>query len=317
MSEQMKKRLGIVFMGTPDFAVPALDALVNAGHEIRLVVTQPDRPKGRGKKLSPPPVKIKAEEYGIRVYQPENMKGDEQFEILKSLSPDVFVVVAYGHILPARILDIPGLGPVNIHASLLPAYRGAAPIQWSIINGDAKTGITTMFMEKGMDTGAILLQEETDILDDDTSETLHDRLSAIGAGLILKTLDGLDNGTVVPVPQNHEKATLAPMLKKEHGRINWNDSSAKIDSLIRGVTPWPGAFSELEGTVYKIIRAVPAKTGTTAKPGEVISSSGKELVIAAGDGCISIMEIQGASGKKLAVRDFLAGNKIPCGAVFI
>lgn len=304
-------------MGTPDFAVPALESLVRAGHEIQLVITQPDRPKGRGKKLAPPPVKVKAEEYGLSVYQPENMKGDEQFEILKSLSPDAYVVVAYGHILPVRILEIPRLGPVNIHASLLPRYRGAAPIQWSVINGDEKTGITTMFMEKGMDTGAILLQEETPIHPEDTSESLHDRLSLIGSGLILKTLEGLENGSVVPVPQVHEKATLAPMLKKELGRIIWSDSAAKIDCLIRGVTPWPGAFTELGGTVYKVIRAIPVALDVVgAMPGQVLSESKSELIIAAADGAISIMEIQGASGKRLGIRDFLAGNKISKGSVF-
>lgn len=314
----MKKILKIVFMGTPDFAVPALDALVRAGHEIQLVITQPDRPKGRGKKLAPPPVKIRAEEYGLRVYQPENMKGDEQYEAIKILSPDAFVVVAYGHILPVRILEIPRLGPVNIHASLLPKYRGAAPIQWSIINGDEKTGITTMFMEKGMDTGAILLQEATDIKNEDTSELLHDRLSEIGSDLILKTLEGLEDGSLIPVPQDHEKSTLAPMLKKEFGRIKWTDSIAKIDCLIRGVTPWPGAFTELDATVYKIIKAIPVSMDVlAAKPGEVVSESRSELVVAANDGCISIIEIQGASGKRLGIREFLAGNKIPKGSVFI
>ncbi len=304
-------------MGTPDFAVPALESLVRAGHEIQLVITQPDRPKGRGKKLSPPPVKVKAEEYGLNVYQPENMKGDEQFETLMALSPDAYVVVAYGHILPVRILEIPRLGPVNIHASLLPKYRGAAPIQWSIINGDEKTGITTMFMERGMDTGAILLQEETPIHPEDTSESLHDRLSLIGAGLILKTLEGLENGNVVPVPQDHEKATLAPMLRKELGRIIWSDSAARIDFLIRGVTPWPGAFTELGGTFYKVIRAIPVALDVTgATPGQVLSESKSELIIAAADGAISIMEIQGASGKRLGIRDFLAGNKISKGSVF-
>jgi len=314
----MKNKLKIVFMGTPDFAVPALDALVMAGHEIQLVITQPDRPKGRGKKFAPPPVKVKAQDYGLKVYQPENMKGDEQYELISSLSPDVFVVVAYGHILPVRILNIPRLGPVNIHASLLPEYRGAAPIQWSIINGDEKTGITTMFMEKGMDTGAILLQEETPIKDEDTSESLHDRLSIIGANLILKTLDGLESGSVVPVPQNHKKATPAPMMKKELGRINWTDSAIKIDCLIRGVTPWPGAFTAFDGTVYKIIRAKPVSLDIMeARPGEVVSESRSELVIAANNGAISIIEIQGASGKRLGIRDFLAGNKIPRGSVFI
>lgn len=304
-------------MGTPDFAVPALESLVSSGHEIQLVITQPDRPKGRGKKLTSPPVRVKAEEYGLKVYQPENMKGDEQYEILQSLSPDAYVVVAYGHILPVRILEIPRLGPVNIHASLLPEYRGAAPIQWSIINGDAKTGITTMFMEKGMDTGAILLQEETPILPDDTSESLHDRLSHIGASLILKTLDGLAAGAVVPVAQDHCRATLAPMLKKELGRINWDSPASRIDCLIRGVTPWPGAFTELDGTVYKIIRAKLADVDVSIfSPGEVISDSRTEMIIAAGEGAISILEIQGASGKKLGIREFLAGNRIDKGAVF-
>lgn len=314
----MGNKLKIVFMGTPDFAVPALEALVREGYDILLVVTQPDRPKGRGKKLSPPPVKEKAEEYGIKVYQPENMKGEEQYETLKALNPDAFVVVAYGHILPVRILEIPRLGPINIHASLLPKYRGAAPIQWSIINGDKKTGITTMFMEKGMDTGAMLLQDETEITAEDTSESLHDRLSEMGARLVVKTLEGLEKGVIKPVAQDHEKATLAPMLKKELGRIKWSESASVIDCLIRGVTPWPGAFTEFEGAVYKIITAKPVSLGKSdATPGEVVSDSRSELVIAAGDGAISITQIQGASGKRLAIRDFLAGNRIPKGAVFI
>lgn len=314
----MGNKLKIVFMGTPDFAVPALNALVRADYDILLVVTQPDRPKGRGKKLSPPPVREKAEEYGIKVYQPENMKGEEQYEILKALNPDAFVVVAYGHILPVRILEIPRLGPINIHASLLPKYRGAAPIQWSIINGDKKTGITTMFMEKGMDTGAILLQDETEIKAEDTSESLHDRLSEMGARLVVKTLEGLENGVIKPVAQDHEKSTLAPMLKKELGRIKWNESASVIDCLIRGVTPWPGAFTEFEGAVYKIITAKPVSLGNSdAKPGEVVSDSRSELIIRAGDGAISVTQIQGVSGKRLAIKDFLAGNRIPKGSFFL
>lgn len=302
-------------MGTPDFAVPTLEALHQSEHDVRLVITQPDRPKGRGRKMLAPPVKETALRLGYEVFQPESVKTDAAFEKLSALEPDVFVVVAYGHILPERLLAVPRLGPINIHASLLPKYRGAAPIQWAIINSEKETGVTTMFMDKGMDTGDILLSARTAIRSDETSQTLHDRLAIIGADLLLKTLKGLENNDIQPVTQKHEDATYAPLLKKRDGHIDWNRSPEALDAFIRGMNPWPGAFTFMDGNRLKIYKARPIDTRTDQPAGTVLAGFSDELRVAAGGGALAVLEIQGASGKRLAITDFLRGFQIPPGTL--
>lgn len=303
-------------MGTPVFAVPSLEALNNSGYNVALVVTQPDRPKGRGKKLTPPPVKTTAMALGLDVLQSETVKTDTFVEQIKKLAPDMFVVVAFGHILPQNLLDIPGRGAVNIHASLLPKYRGPAPIQWAVINGEKETGVTTMLLDTGMDTGDILMSQTEPILPDDTSASLHDRLAVLGGELLLKTLEGMEAGSVVPAPQDSTLATLAPMLKKKDGKIDWNMPAEKIDSFIRGMTPWPGAFTFHEDKRLKIFKAEPAEITAAAAPGTVIKGFQDELRVAADKGAVSILELQSASGKRLKIKDFLQGKSIPEGTVF-
>ncbi len=307
--------LKIVYMGTPDFAVPALKALVENRHDVCLVVTQPDRKKGRGRKLLPPPVKVMAKSLGIETAQPESVKDPAFIEKLKMTRPDYFIVAAFGHILSQEILDIPKSGAINIHASLLPKYRGAAPIQRAVMEGEKETGITTMLMDKGMDTGDILMINKTPVHPDDTAADIHDRLSAIGADLIISTLEGLLNKTVTPVPQDHSKATYAPMLSKKEGRINWTLSAKAIESFIRGVTPWPGAYTQCGDKRLKIFKARVIDKDTDMPPGTILNCSPGELHVAAGEKTLSIMEIQGASGKRLPVDCFLCGCALPDGDV--
>jgi methionyl-tRNA formyltransferase len=310
MSESPK----IVFMGTPDFAVPVLNALQEHAYDVALVVTQPDRPKGRGRKLLPPPVKSRAIEMGYNVIQPESVRTDEFISLIRGIDPDFFVVVAFGHILPKQILELPKKGAINIHGSLLPKYRGSAPIQWAIINGEKETGVTTMLMDSGMDTGHMLLSEKTEIMPEDTSDTLHDRLAILGANLLIRTLKNFD--AITPMPQNHEDATYAPMLKKADGRIDWKKSAKSLDEFIRGVTPWPGAFTFHENRRLKIFKTIPILTESESPPGTVVRGFPDELRVATGDGVLSILEIQGESGKRLLIKDFLRGYPIPVGTVF-
>jgi methionyl-tRNA formyltransferase len=303
----MKKCLDIVFMGTPEFAVPSLFAVAAAGHRISLVVTQPDRGRGRGKKLAFPPVKAAAVKLNLDVVQVASLGSEPLFQKLVQLSPDLLVVVAFGHILSGRLLDIPALGAVNVHASLLPKYRGPAPIQWAVINGETHTGVTTMRMDAGMDTGDILLSESTPIFPDDTAATVHDRLAQIGAALLVQTIDGLGAKTLTPIAQDHGKATYAPMLKKEDGRINWSRSAAEIEAFIRGMTPWPGAFTYFDNRRLKLFSAKIARMDTPAPPGTIIPGFDDELRVATGDGALSIDQIQANSGKRMGICDFLHG----------
>ena len=309
----MSKKYRIVFMGTPDFSVPALEALNREGHEVVLVVTQPDRPKGRGQVMVPPPVKTAALKFGNPVVQPESVKGETFREMLEELAPDYFVVVAYGHILSKALLAVPKRGAINIHASLLPRYRGAAPIQWSIIRGERETGVTTMLMDPGMDTGDMLLKESLEIRPDDTAGTLHDRLMALGGELIVKTLDGLAEGSVTPTPQDHDKATYSPMLKKAHGKLDWQKSARELDNFIRGMSPWPGAFTFLAKKRLKIYKARAVEGEAGAAPGTVIEGFTDEIRVATGDGALSILEIQGASGKRMPTGEFLRGFRVAPG----
>ncbi len=311
----MSETLKIVFMGTPDFAVPTLQTLHDEGYRVVLVVTQPDRPKGRGRKMLPPPVKEAAIRLGYEVVQPESVKTEAFADHVSGYEPDIFVVVAFGHILPERLLKVPRLGAVNIHASLLPKYRGPAPIQRAIINGEKETGVTTMFMDKGLDTGDMLLSERMAITPDDTGATLHDRLAVLGAELLTRTLRCFQEGEVHPIPQAHGQATYAPILTKKDGHIDWGKPAQSLEALIRGVTPWPGAFFFHGERRLRIFRAAPVPMDTNEPPGTMVRGFSDELRVATGKGALSILEIQGKSGKRLGIREFLRGYKLPLGTI--
>ncbi len=308
----------IVFMGTPDFAEKSLEAIYNSGHEILAVVTNPDRPKGRGMKMVSSPVKEFAVSKNLKIYQPEKVRKNIEFiEEIKKLQPDVICVVAYGKILPKEILDIPKLGCINVHGSLLPKYRGAAPIQWAVINGEKVTGVTTMYMDIGMDTGDMILKEEVSIGEDETTGELWDKLSEVGAKLLVKTLKQIEDGTATRIPQG-EDFSMAPMLNKEMSKINWNSQSAQeIKNLVRGLNPIMGTYSYLNGKKIKFwkVNTLPLEN-TNAENGTVIKSDSKEgLFIKAKDGIIQVLEIQGENAKKMCIQDFLRGNEIKEGTV--
>jgi methionyl-tRNA formyltransferase len=311
----MKSGLKIIFMGTPDFAVPALKALHKNNNEVALVITQPDRPKGRGRKVKPPPVKAAAIHLGYPVIQPASVKTGEFEDLLKRQNPDIIVVVAFGHILPKNILALPNLTTINVHASLLPKYRGPAPIHWSIIKGEKETGVTTMLMDEGMDTGDILLSSKIRISPDETAGSLHDRLADLGADLLIKTLNSIDRDGLNPIPQNHDQATYAPLLKKEDGRLVWKMPATDLDLFIRGMTPWPGAFAFHKNKRLKIFKATPILMEIDEPPGTVIKGFSDELRVATGKGALVLREIQAASGKRLLIKDFLRGYKILPGDV--
>jgi methionyl-tRNA formyltransferase len=312
----MKQDLNIVFMGTPQFAVPALHALTHSRHTVALVVTQPDRRKGRGLKMAMPPVKKAALKLGLNVLQPDAIRGPEFFSRLSNIQPDLIVVVAFSHILPKALIELPPLGTLNIHPSLLPKYRGPAPIQWAVINEEQETGIAIMQMDEGMDTGEVLLTCKQTIYPDDTAGTLHDRLALAGAELLIETLEALCAGNISPSPQDHQLATYAPLLKKKTGRIDWHQPATTIDCFIRGMTPWPGAFTFHQDNRLKILKAAPLQANMADSPGVVVKGFADELRIATTQGFIRIEEIQGASGKRLPVADFLRGYKLKPGDRF-
>ena len=321
----------IVFMGTPDFSVPALKALVEAGHQVIAVVTQPDKPKGRGKEVQMTPVKIQAMEYGIPVYQPAKVREASFVEVLKGLEADVYVGIAFGQILPKAVLELPKYGCINIHASLLPKYRGAAPIQWCVIDGERETGITTMMMYVGLDTGDMLEKAVIPIEEKETGGSLHDKLSMAGGDLILSTLKKLEEGTLVRTPQTDEGTCYAKMLTKSLGDIDWNQGAVSIERLIRGLNPWPSAYTMWNGKTIKIWAAdviagreaadflsesgVPAETGTA--PGTVVCSDKRGLVVCTGGGLLSIRELQMEGKKRMDTPAFLRGYPIPAGDVFV
>lgn len=306
----------IVFMGTPDFSVPCLEGLIEAGHEVALVVTQADKPKGRGHKLTPPPVKECAIEHNIPFFQPEKMKDDSSFDVLQTINADLFVVVAYGKILPKRILDLPKYGCINVHASLLPKYRGAAPIQWSIINGETKTGVTTMQMDAGLDTGDMLIKKEVEISANETSETLHDKLSLLGREVLLETIEALEKGTLKPEKQADEDSCYAPMINKETAKIDFSKSSEEICWLIRGMNSYPYAHTLYEGKLMKIVSAIPENDkDLTGKPGEILSVKGEHLTVKCGSGVLKIYEIQMEGKRKMTVEDYVKGNSFTVGSV--
>lgn len=301
-------------MGTPEFAVPCLQRLIDDGHEVVGVFTQPDKPKGRGYTLTPPPVKVVSTENNIPVFQPLKLKDGEALEKIKELKPELIIVVAYGKILPKSILDFPKFGCINIHASLLPKYRGAAPIQWSVLNGESKTGVTSMFMEEGLDTGDMLLKASLDIGKDETSGELHDRLSELGADVLSETVLNLKAGTLQREKQDDSLSTYSPMLDKTLCPIDWNETAQNIHNKIRGLSPWPVATAVLDDKIIKIHKAVLSEENGSF-PGEVIKSD-KKLVVSCGDGnCIEILQIQAQGSKKMMASDFLRGHKINEGTI--
>lgn len=305
----------LIFMGTPEFAAPAIDSLIAAGHEIAAVFSQPDKPKGRGYTLTPPPVKVKALEHNISVYQPTTMKDGEALKIFREIQPDVAVVIAYGKILPKEILDAPKYGCINVHASLLPKYRGAAPIQWSVIDGESKTGVTAMQMDVGLDTGDMLMKCETPIDPNETAGELHDRLSEMGAKLIVETLAALEQGALQPQQQDDSQSCYAKMLTKELCAVDWSKDAQTIHNQIRGLSPWPVAVAVLEGKKLKIHRsAVSELTNDTAQCGEVIAVN-PLTVQCGGNTAIELLEIQAEGKKRMKSEDYLRGHKIELGTI--
>jgi methionyl-tRNA formyltransferase len=303
----------IVFMGTPEFAVPSLEALLRSDDQVVGVVSQPDRPKGRGQQLVAPPVKLVAEGAGIPVLQPLKIRTPEFLQALSSWQPDLIAVAAYGRILHTPILTLPPKGCVNVHGSLLPKYRGAAPVQWAVINGETETGITTMLMDEGMDTGPMLLQERLEIIPDDTAGTLAPRLAELGGRLLVETIAYLKAGTLTPERQDDTQATLAPLLKKEDGLINWTMSAASLANRVRGLSPWPGAYTFLGEERWNVWRVVPSKSAGTDKPGTIVAVDKQSILVATGEGLLDLQEIQTANSKRMPVSHFLTGHKVTAG----
>ncbi len=311
----MPGKPNIIYMGTPDFSVPALKALAQRpDFHVSLVVTQPDRPKGRGKKLAFSPVKAAGLDLGIEIFQPEKINTPQSYDRLSSLKPDFFVVAAYGQMLSQDILDIPKIYPINIHASLLPLYRGAAPIQAAILNMDKLSGVTTMVMAKAMDAGDILLSDTTPVTPEDTAQALHDRLADLGAGLICDTIDQVLKNKVTPVPQDHARATYVHMLKKSDGLINWEAPALNIQAHVNAMAPWPGAFTFLNGQRLKIFKVCPVDQ--TARPGEIFKITDDGIFTGTGSGAVIIQELMGSSGKRLNADAFLRGHTIDLPARF-
>jgi len=304
----MIRSLDLVFCGTPQFAVPTLEKLVAAGLSVRLVVTQPDRPKGRGLELVFSPVKQTAEKLGLPIYQPEKIKQNEELRAkLEAIHPEAIVVVGYGRIIPPWMLQLPEHGNINLHASLLPKYRGAAPIQWAIANGESVTGVTTMRIDEGLDTGDILLQQKLAISDEDTAETLSPNLAAIGADLMIETLRGLRSGTIQAQKQNNVHATLAPILKKEDGRIDFGRSAEEICNRFRGFQPWPGAFTTFRGKGLNIKAIKPA--AEQVPPAELLVRDGRLFVGCGNCSAIELLEVQPEGKRRMSVRDFVQGYR--------
>lgn len=305
----------LVYMGTPDFAVPALEALAEAGHSIEYVVTQPDTVRDRGKKVKFPPVKEKAVELGIPVLQPEKIRKNEEFlSLMEQTAPDAIIVAAYGKILPKRLLETPKYGCLNIHGSLLPRFRGAAPIQAAIAEGDEETGITIMQMEKGLDTGDMLAKAATPI-GRKTGEQLHDELAQMGAELIVETLKDVEAGRIVPEKQDDELSTYAPMISKADGHIDFTETPDRIERKIRAFNPWPGSFAELDGRTFKFWEAEVIETDTGAAAGTVIAAGEEGLDIAANGGILRVLQLQAPGKKRTRAADYLRGNSIEIGAV--
>lgn len=312
----------VVYMGTPDFAVDTLDAIVKAGHEVLLVVTQPDKAKGRGKKLQFTPVKEKALEYDLPVAQPEKVREEAFMEELENLAPDVIVVVAFGQLLPERILNIPKYGCINVHASLLPAYRGAAPIQWAVIDGLEESGVTTMYMEKGLDTGDIILQSRLSLAENETGGSLFDRLAKEGATLLIRTLEELEAGTATRTKQDDSQSSYAKMLTKDMGNLDFTQDAVVLERLIRGLNPWPSAFTRLGDKTLKVYEAsvlteeeADALNSDIAVPGSIIAVDKKSFTVRCGNGALRIMNLQLEGKKRMETAAFLLGYKIEVGGM--
>jgi len=305
----------IVYMGTPDFAVPTLESLVKGGHDVIAVVTQPDKPKGRGKAVQMTPVKEKALEYEIPVYQPLKARDPEFVALLKEMNPDAIVVVAFGQLLPKSILDIPKYGCINVHASLLPKYRGAAPIQWAVIDGEEKSGVTTMLMDEGLDTGDMLEKIEYVLDKNETGGSLFDKLSAMGGELILSTLEKIENGTITRTPQGEPTTGYAKMLNKSMGEIDWTMDAVKIERLVRGLNPWPSAYSVLKGKTVKIWAAEVEEGNLTGNPGCITVSKDK-LLVETGKDFLSVKELQLEGKKRMDIAAFLRGFTVEDKSMF-
>jgi methionyl-tRNA formyltransferase len=306
-------RFRVIFMGTPEFACPTLQALINRGEDVIAVVTQPDRPKGRGQQLAPPPVKALAQQYGIPVLQPVKVRLPEVVEQLQALAPDLIVVVAFGQILPKAVLDIPRFGCINIHASLLPRWRGAAPINWCLISGDSETGVTTMQMDVGLDTGDMLVKRTIPIEPEDDARTLHDKLSILGADALAETLDLLADGRLTAEKQDDSLTCYAAMLKKEDGELDWTMAATDLRNRIRGMNPWPGTFSFLDGKLVKLFRGT-AGAGS-GQPGTVLRVGRDGIEVACGSGSLILGELQLEGKKRLPAAEFLAGCRLEPGMV--
>ena len=305
----------IVFMGTPDIAVGCLQKIIDEKHEILAVVTQPDKPVGRGKKMGMPPVKELALKHEIPVYQPVKAREESFVEVIRELNPEVIVVVAFGQILPKSILEIPKLGCINVHVSLLPKYRGAAPINWVIINGEEKTGVTTMYMDEGLDTGDMILKAEFKLDDEITAGKLHDEMVVMGANTLKETLDLIEKGCAPRTKQNHDEFTYAPMMNKTLGNINWNKSAKEIHNLVRGVNPWPSAYTTYNDATMKVWKTKVLNQGSDKKPGTVLNVDKEGIKVATKDNILLIEEIQMPGKKRVQVGEYIKGNSIEADVV--
>lgn len=306
----------VIFMGTPDFSVGTLEEIIKAGHEVVLVVSQPDKAVGRSKALKYTPVKECAIAHGIEVYQPERVRDSACIEYLKLFHADIMIVVAFGQIIPKAVLDMPKYGCVNVHASLLPKYRGAAPIQWAVINGDPYTGVSTQRMDEGVDTGDIILEEKVEIRPDETGGSLFDRLAEVGAELCVKTIEAIENGTAVYTPQDNSKATHTAKIHKELGSIDWTKSAKEIECLIRGLNPWPSAYTRLDGKTLKIWRANVLPDEKKAAPGCIIKAEKGSFLVQTGDGVLELLEVQLEGKKRMTTDAFLNGYTVEEGTYF-
>lgn len=306
----------VIFMGTPDFAVETLEAVIKAGHEVALVVTQPDKPKGRGNAMQASPVKECALAHGIEVYQPKKIREQECVDYLAGFGADIFVVAAFGQILSQALLDMPKYGCINVHASLLPKYRGAAPIQWAVINGEQTTGVTIQQMDIGIDTGDIIAQEELTLAADETGGSLFDKLAAVGADLCVKAMEQIASGTATRTPQDESAATHTSMIRKDFGHIDWNKSAKEIERLIRGLNPWPSAYTHLDGKTLKIWKATVSGTESGEKPGSIVDVTKDAILVQTGEGVLQLDEIQLEGKKRMACDAFLRGYHIEKGGYF-
>jgi methionyl-tRNA formyltransferase len=306
----------VVFLGSGAFAIPSFEALIEAGHDVAALVTQPDREKGRGRALAPPPLKPVAEARGVPVHQPRRVREPAAQELLRALAPDIQVVVAYGQILPRSVIDIPPGGTVNVHGSLLPRYRGAAPVQWAIVNGERETGVTTMLIDEGLDTGPTLLSRSTPIGADETAADLEPRLAVLGAELLVETLAGLAAGTLKATPQDHGRATLAPLIRKEDGRLDWTMPAEPLSRRVRGFHPWPGTFALWRDQPLKVLRARPEADGPAA-PGEIVAVDKGGVVVGCGQGTrLRLVEAQPESRRPMSAAAWAAGVRLAPGARF-